>query len=213
MLKQSMVFLAIIALSAIMLTGCKDADTLAPDGPDVITSEQVDNSSNGVNMSYKGVLSETADVFGQSPDGPVVAQNGATLRRTSKGISIKLTMPTPEPGEYEYPTEGVAFSGPGHPEVFTLWAFIFNDPPSDDWDGAFAVAGHVVGGSTLTLSGNISLDTEPFLGSKLENPREAEVHLAIAPHGALDPELLPEALQTPTGPGPDIWWLALFGAE
>jgi hypothetical protein len=216
MVKQGMILLVVMAFSAVMLTGCKDAETLAPAGPDEIDeiiTDHVENSHNGSSASDSGVLSETADVFGQSPDGPVVAEEGATIRRTSKGISIKLKMPTPEPGEYEYPTEGVAFSGPGHPEVFTLWAFIFNDPPADDWDGAFAVAGHVVGGTTLTLSGNISLDTDPFLGSKLENPRGAEVHLAVAPHGALDPDLLPEALQTPTGPGPDIWWLALFEAK
>ena len=74
----------------------------------------------------------------------------------------------------------------------------------------YAVVGHVVDGSTLTLSGRASTNGEPFLGEKLRSPREAEVHLAVAPHGALDPELLPEALNTPTGPGPDIWWIALF---
>lgn len=156
----------------------------------------------------RGNTKQTADVFGQGMDGPVVAEQGATIRRTKNGISMTVSMPTPEPGTYTYPTEGVAFSEEeGPPEVFTLWAFTFDEPG----DGAYAVAGHVVGGPNLTLSGRVSTNTEPLPGwVPLENPTEAGVRLAVAPHGALDPELMPEALRTPTGPGPDVWWLALF---
>lgn len=167
----------------------------------------------------RGVTKQTEDVFGQGPDGPVVAEDGATLGRTRNGISINLSMPTPEPGTYTYPSgpEGGAWTDEeGPPEVFSLWCFVF-DPGQDpfegrpgEWTGVYAVTGHVVGGSTLTLSGHASTNGDPFLGQAVENPREAEVHLAVAPHGALDPNLLPEALNTPTGPGPDIWWLALF---
>lgn len=173
---------------------------------------------------------ETADVFGQGLDGPVVAPDGATIRRTDEGIVMQLEMPTPEPGTYRYPETGGAFSGEGHPEVFTLWGFVFNNPencatpfrctgadvgdepgdPDSPQGGAFAVAGHAVGGGTLTLSGRVGHTTEPFVGAALEDPRGAHVHLAVAPHGELDPDLLPEQLRTPTGPGPDIWWLALF---
>lgn len=172
-----------------------------------------------VAASNEGVLSQTEDVFGQGPYGPVVAEDGATLGRTRKSLSMTLLMPTPEPGTYTYPSgpEGGAWTDEeGPPEVFTLWGFVFDpdqpafDPPDTEWTSVFAVAGHVVDGSTLTLSGGVSADTDPFAGEHLENPDEAEVHLAVAPHGALDPELLPEALNTPTGPGPDIWWLALF---
>jgi hypothetical protein len=166
-----------------------------------------------------GVMSQTADVFGQGPDGPVVAEDGATLRRSHNGLSMTLSMPTPEPGTYMYPggPDGGAWTDEeGPPEVFTLWCFVFDpdqpafDPPDAEWTGVFAVAGHVVDGSTLTLSGGVSAGTDPFAGENLENPDEAEIHLAVAPHGALDPDLLPEALNTPTGPGPDIWWIALF---
>jgi hypothetical protein len=139
-----------------------------------------------------------------------VANGGATLRRTPNGISVTLSMPTPDPGTYTYPSSGEAFSGPGHPEAFTLWVFVFDDPVDPDWTGAFLGGGHLVGGPNLTLSGHISRTTEPFAGERLQNPEHARVHLAVAPHGALDPELLPAAIQTPTGPGPDIWWLALF---
>lgn len=177
-----------------------------------------------------GVQIETSDVFGQGLDGPVVAADGATIRRTADGISMRLEMQTPQPGTYRYPETGAAFAGEGHPEVFTLWGFVFNNPencatpfrctgadvgdapddPQSPQGGAFAVAGHAVGGGTLNLSGQVDPGSEPFVGAALEDPQGAHVHLAVAPHGALDPEQLPEQLQTPTGPGPDIWWLALF---
>lgn len=162
-----------------------------------------------VAATQHGVTSETEDVFGQGIGGSVVAPDGATIKRTANGISMKVSMPTPEPGAYHYPTSGV-YSGPGHPETFSLWAFVFNDPPSKNWDGAFFLGGHVVGGSTLNLSGRVSTNTEPFAGDQLDNPAGAEIHLAVAPHGGLDPELMPEQIKTPTGPGPDIWWLAIF---
>lgn len=166
-----------------------------------------------VPASANGAMTQTADVFGQGLEGPVVAVDGATLKRTDNGIKTKIKMPTPEPGTYDYPTEGSAFTEEeGPPEAFTLWVFVFDDPEDDDWTGAFLGAGHIVGGDTLTLSGHISTNTEPFAGAPLENPREAKVHLAVAPHGALDEEEMPEQIQTPTGPGPDIWWLALFDA-
>lgn len=167
----------------------------------------------GVGMVGTGIAADstkqTTAVFGQGMDGDVVAEDGATLRRTRNGVSMTLSMPTPAPDTYDYPEEGV-YSGPGHPETFTLWAFVFNDPPAEDPDGAFFVAGHAVGGPELTLSGRVSTNTEPFGGERLTNPEGAEVHLAVAPHGGLDPDLMPEQIQTPTGPGPDIWWIALF---
>ena len=172
-----------------------------------------------VAASNEGRITQTADVFGQGPGGSVVAEDGATLGRTRNGLSITLSMPTPEPGSYTYPSgpEGGAWTDDeGPPEVFSLWCFVFDpdqpafNPPDAEWTGAFSVAGHAVGGSTLTLSGRVSTNTEPFRGETLENPREADVHLAVAPHGALVPENLPDAFKTPTGPGPDIGWIALF---
>jgi hypothetical protein len=157
-----------------------------------------------------GVITETEDVFGQGMDGDVVAEDGATIRRTKNGVSINLSMPTPEPGTYTYPSgpeDGAWTDEEGPPEVFTLWCFVFDDP-NEDWTGVYNPAGKMVGGSTLTLSGRASRDINLFAGEPLENPRRRTP--GSRPHGALDPELLPEALNTPTGPGPDIWWLALF---
>lgn len=190
-----------LTIGAALSMACTDADPVATDDATPLSLTALVASNQSV---------ETADVFGQGPDGEVVASDGATLRRTPNGISVSVSMPTPEPGSYTYPTSGEAFSGPGHPEAFSLWVFVFDDPEDPDWTGAFLGGGHPVGGPTLTLSGHITTRTEPFLGDPLANPQGARVHLAVAPHGALEPELLPAQIQTPTGPGPDIWWLALF---
>jgi len=174
---------------------------------------------------------QTADVRGQGPGGPVVADDGATLQRSDSGISAKLQMPTPEPGSYNYPPAQTSppapftfpAAVPGHPEAYSLWMFVFNYPalcsmPCDSNDvgvatpargGAFNVAGHIVGGSNLSLDGRASVNSTPFGGSMLLEPRTAEVHLAVAPHGKLAPELLPDQITKPIG-NPAFWWLAIF---
>ena len=185
----------------------------------------------------QGVVRQTVDVVGQGPAGPVVAENGATVTRTKNGVRISVTMPTPEPGSYDYPPSNIFQTVdpvPGTPEVFTGWAFIFNQPencavpnqcippppgtpaPNDFTEGRGGVynfAGHAVsGGGTLNLVGYIFVGEEQFGGPfGLDNPGGAEIHAAIAPHGVLVPELLPEQIGTPVG-SPPFWWLALFPA-
>jgi hypothetical protein len=178
-----------------------------------------------------GVSSETADVVGQGSAGPVVAADGATLQRSDTGISVKLAMPTPAPGTYLYPPAN-AFQpvAPfvGHPEAFSLWVFVFNYPalcsaPCDSNDlgvdkpamgGAFNGAGHIAGGPHLNFSGRVSKNTAPlagtpFVSSMLLEPRTAEVHLAVAPHGGLQPHLMPDQITKPVG-ATMHWWLAIF---
>jgi hypothetical protein len=177
------------------------------------------------------VATQTADVFGQGPGGPVVAEDGATIQRSDSGVSAKLTMPTPTPGSYNYPPAQTnppapftfPAAVPGHPEAYSLWMFVFNYPalcsmPCDANDigmatpargGAINVAGHIVGGPTLTLDGHASLNTAPFGGSPLLEPRTAAIHLAVAPHGKLDPALLPDQITKPIG-NPSFWWIAIF---
>ncbi len=189
-----------------------------------------------------GVTTQTRDVVGQGMGGPVVSPDGATIQRSDSGVSAKLRMPTPEPDSYVYPgtdsipgnplqppaTGLVGFppAVPGHPEAYSLWVFVFNDPSvcaSDpctiaDFNanlgtaGAFNAGGHLVGGGNLQLSGRVTLSSTPFVGAMLTNPQGAEVHLAVAPHGALDPALLPEMINLPIG-NPPYWWLAIFQAE
>jgi hypothetical protein len=138
-------------------------------------------------------------------------------------------MPTPVPGSYNYPPANMfqpIAPVPGTPEVFTGWAFVFNMPqtcavPNDCTSADFAAgrggsgvynyAGHAVsGGGTLNLSGHISVGEALFAGgSPLTNPAGAHVHVAVAPHGLLLPDLLPAQINTPVG-SPPFWWLAIF---
>lgn len=179
----------------------------------------------GLNAHAQGASTSTVDVVGQSPTGNTVAEDGATIIRTKNGITASLKMPTPVPGEYEYPAgngfQPLVFMGA--PEVFTGWIFIFNYPaqcsdgicdlndlgPTPAMGGAYNFGGHIVGGSTLNIAGNISVGEPTFAGAPLSNPAGAEVHLAIAPHGTLQPDMLPDQITKPIG-GPDQWWLAIF---
>ena len=177
---------------------------------------------------------ETADVRGQGLGGPLVADDGAAILRLPNGVKAQLDMATPEPGSYTYPVGPTGSGVPGHPEVYSLWVFVFFNPeacasdpcgPGDlinDPDvvaGAFNAGGHVVGGSNLKLSGFVNTSAFTFGGPNAETIGEAfamgydlesaDIHLAVAPHGALAPELLPASISTPVG-GPGHWWIAIF---
>ena len=163
------------------------------------------------------VTVEKADVIGQGMAG------------SGTGLTASIRIPTPTMGSYEYPP-GNAFNPdavPGHPEVFSFWVFVFNYPEQcatpnacdlgDFMAGrgapaAFNAGGHVVGYAPyLQLSGHVSFNSKPFLppGGRLIEPETAEVHLAIAPHGALVSEFMPQQIQTPIG-SLDHWWMAFF---
>lgn len=167
---------------------------------------------------------ETADIMSQDSEA-VYAADGARLVRQANGIAVSMKMPAPQPGEYTYP-DGVE---PGHPEVFTLWMFVFNHPdhcvgecgladisnPNVGF-GVYDVAGHANAGASLTLSGRIGVG-DPAIAPPgitphpLSNPAGAEVHLAVTSHGALDPATLPDEFRIPTGsPMCECWWVAIF---
>lgn len=177
---------------------------------------------------------ETEDIFGQGKGGPTVAADGAKILRGAKGVTASVRMPTPAPGDYMYP-EGPSASGEeGHPEAFSLWVFLFFNPEACDGDcdapdlatnpdvvaGAFNAGGHLVAGPNLTISGKANqqsptfgpadfAETIPEALSMGHEIADAEIHLAVAPHGALSPELLPAQIKTPAG-DPSFWWLAIF---
>lgn len=185
--------------AALLATGCTDAD---PVGPEAAKEPLVAAAGAVARAQGQGSALQTADIFGQAAAGErevVYAEGGAILRRTSSGISIQVRMPTPEPGTYEYP----AGAEMGHPEAFTLWIFADGVP--------FLGAGHVVGGRQLTLSGHIAKTTVPFTGGEPlgEAVATADVRITIAPHGRVDPDKLPEQIQTPSGSDP-FWWVAQF---
>jgi len=167
---------------------------------------------------------ERANVMNQG-GATVLAPDGAKIVRQANGIHASVTMPAPAPGTYIYP----GGTEPGHPEVFTLWMFVFNYPDNctypcngDDLSnpdvafGAYNVAGHVNGGGTLNLSGRVGVG-EPAGGPPgsamlpLSNPAGAELHLAVTSHGGLNPATLPGEFSRPTGsPMCGCWWVAIF---
>ena len=193
------------------------------------------NSGGGVTKQTRNVMGPSL-ILAEDPDDltdcepydddnpearPVYKEDGATLRRNPNSISAKIAIDTPEPGTYCYVEGETAVAEAGPPEAFTLWLFTFDeeqggfdqDPDDPDvepfpWSGAFFVAGHVVGGPTLNLSGQISRQTEPFVGFPLEDP-DVEVHLAVAPHGALAPDIMPDQIKTPAGTS-GHWWVSIF---
>jgi hypothetical protein len=166
---------------------------------------------------------EYAHVSNQGGGG-VYAMNGGSLVREPTGLQARVSMPTPAPGSYSYPSG----TTPGHPEVFTLWIFVFNYPDlcsdpcnMDDLGvdkpargGAYNAGGHAVSGDTLSIAGRIGVGETPFdhpviTMAPLELPGTALVHLAIAPHGGLDPSKLPNEFRIPTGTMAH-WWVAMF---
>lgn len=176
---------------------------------------------------------ERADIVGQGPAGSVVSPGGAEIHRGANGVTAKVSLPTPEPDTYVYPQGPTASGVPGHPEAFSLWVFVFFNPDACDGGcdgadltgntdvvaGAFNAGGHLVGGPDLTISGQVNHQSAVFGGANAESIPEAlalgytidgaEIHLAVAPHGALDPDLLPQAIKTPVG-NAAFWWLAFF---
>ena len=185
----------------------------------------------------EGGKRQAADVVGQSPAGPVVSPDGASLIRTKNGITASMNMPTPMSGSYSYPPANpfqTVAPVPGTPEVFSGWLFFFNNPencavpnqcippapgtpaPNDFTEGRGGVynfAGHAISGrGSLNMVGHISVGETQFGGPfALDNPTGAEIHLAVAPHGLLVPELMPQQINTPVG-NPSFWWLALLPA-
>jgi hypothetical protein len=242
LLRSGQFYFAIAALifAGTSQLGCENSEgpagvvgAITSDGLESVSGVDAGNS----NKQGVGAIKQTVDVVGQGPAGPVVAELGATVIRTKNGVRIALTMPTPMPGSYSYPPPNgfqTIAPAPGTPEVFTGWAFIFNEPencavpyecippppgapaPNDFTEargGVHNYAGHAISGSgTLNLVGHISVGESRFGGPfGLEDPVGAEIHVAAAPHGVLLPELLPDQINTPVG-SPPFWWLALFPA-
>jgi hypothetical protein len=178
----------------------------------------------------------TADFAGQGGDGPMLAVDGARLVRSEDGLRVSATVPTPVAGSYEYPSgdmvpgwstahPDVQVGGPGEPEVFTMWAVVFNYPDectdascgADDFHpdaaakgGVYQADGRVAKGDVMELVGSVRIGQLPFTGSPLENTLGAEVHLAIAPHGKALPA--PDNWRQLNGPlgNPTLWWAATF---
>ena len=178
---------------------------------------------------------ETTDLSGQGGGG-TVSVDGVRINRSATGVTASITMPTPQPGSYSYPpsamfptSSGVA----GHPEAFSLWVIVFFNPDACDGAcdmpdvttnpnvvaGGYNGGGHMAAGPKLTLSGRVNAESATFGGPNAESIAQAladgysfadaHIHIAVAPHGALAPELLPQQITTPAGT-PAYWWLGIF---
>jgi hypothetical protein len=180
--------------------------------------------------AFAKVTKQTEHVMNQDGEG-YYAKDAAHLTRQTNGISIRVSVPVPQPNTYTYP-EGVPTPS-ASPEVFTGWAFVFNYPDKcangpgncsgpdlfnpDVGTGVYNFAGHPTGaGGNMVLTGSIQVG-QPAGGppgstmAPLSNPGGAEVHVAIAPHGLIDPSNMPAQANTPVG-SPDCacWWVAVF---
>jgi hypothetical protein len=181
---------------------------------------------------------QSVDLSEQGAPDSVYEANGARLQRRADGLFVEVDVPTPEPGAYEYPTRDmippwvethpvVGQGARDAPEIFTLWLFAFNDPgsctegqcDSDDIGveaaargGVYQIDGRIAADDTVQLTGNVRLGQSQLDGAPLADPLDAEVHIAIAPHGrALSGADRTIQLNTPIG-NPALWWGARFPA-
>ena len=203
-------------LCVVFAGGCSDRTTLAPSALASRTAGASAAQNSG--PEYEDVSNQGGPAAG------IYAPGGASLLRQTNGLQASVSMPTPEPDSYRYPAGKVA----GHPEVFTAWMFVFNNPelctePCDFDDlgvdkpakgGVYNLGGHPASGNSLTISGRVAVGEPPaphpvVTFAPLESPDTAEVHLAVAPHGALDPASLPDEFRLPAG-SLDFWWVAMF---
>ena len=117
----------------------------------------------------------------EDPDGPpqtLIKVDGAssTLTRDANGITATFN------------TEGLI---PGN--AYTLWFVIFGDAPGPPIMDAFA-DGIVVGKSgEANFSGHLSI------GEIFDKPLTSEVHLALRTHGPVQPEMMPDQIETMDG--------------
>lgn len=178
---------------------------------------------------------ETSDMGVQGQSDVPMVDDGARLQRRIDGVSVDVAIPTPAPGSYEYPTgdmvppwaephPAVSSGAYEAPEVFTLWLFAFNEPSqcTDDCDlddlavgaaargGSYQLDGRIGDDDTLAFAGTVRLGQPSLNGAPLDNPRGAEIHVAIAPHGRVLPgEAGWRQLNGPIG-NPSLWWAASF---
>ena len=194
----------------------------------------------GAERQVAPLLGQTSDncaapLPGSGPR-PMIEGGSATVIRTDTGFTAFVSLPTPAPGTYCYPPAALATDPsagpavPGHPEAFSLWGIYFNNPENclpggcsamdvlgpncvNAQAGAVKLSGHMASNGTLQLSGHLSVGDGPLgaLGcAPLTDPYGSELHIAVGPHGALQPALLPTLISVPPGGGPGYWFPAVF---
>ena len=147
---------------------------------------------------------QRADVMEQGGGGKYQAK-GAKLVRTDHSVELRWSVKTPKPGSYTYPSPEMVPPGApihppisaGYPEVYTLWLFAFDHPElcSDGvCDGndigdtpargsVYQLDGEIAREHRLRMQGKVRLGQHAVNGPGLANPKGAELHVAMAPHG------------------------------
>jgi len=122
----------------------------------------------------------TVSVF-ENPNGPEgdlveIMGTSSTIHRNENGITVN------------FKTENLIPNN-----VYTLWWVVFGNPTGPPTLITYA-AGHITGGNG---KGNFSSHLN--VGPDFNNPLTAEVHLALRSHGPLQPDMMPEQIQTING--------------
>ena len=170
MLTKNLFFFLLVCFA---MTSCNKEDTLQTD---ITTIE------NSTLLLAEIRTPGTSVVIKENPDGPPMGPfieipgTSSTLHRNANGITAN------------FKTSGL-ISG----NAYTLWWVIFGDAPGPPILVTHA-AGHVVG-----ESGNGNFSSNISVGEVFNNPLTAEVHLALRSHGPVQPEMMPDQIETIDG--------------
>lgn len=151
-------------------------------------------------------VDRSTNVLFDSETGAVIEGSRSTLVRTDHGLAMTIRTRDLQPGH-----------------THTVWWVVFNNP-QDCEDGAGEVAcgegdlvspdvdltlapaaGNVAGGAGHSAFGgflrvddtrNLVGEGTPLMTGPLTNPRAAEVHLVVRDHGPVNPEWMPDQIQT-----------------
>lgn len=160
-------------LIGFVLTSCNKEEMLPTD------NLTIDNSTLKVaDLSAPA----TSIVILENPDGPPMGPfveipgTSSTLHRNANGITVN------------FKTENLIPNN-----AYTMWFVIFGDAPGPPVLVTYA-AGHVAG-----KSGKGNFSAHISVGEIFNNPLTAEVHLALRTHGPVQPEMMPDQIETIDG--------------
>ncbi len=175
MLTKKLFFFLLVCFA---MASCNKEDTLPADDSTISNSSIDHSTSTEVNFRTP----PTSVVIQENPEGPPMGPfieipgTSSKLHRNANGITVNFKTKNLIPNN-----------------AYTLWWVIFGDDPGPPILVTHA-AGHVVGGSG---KGNFS--SHLSVGEIFNNPLTAEVHLALRTHGPVQPEMMPDQIQTIDG--------------
>ncbi len=174
MLTKKLLFFLLVCF---VMTSCNKGDTLLADNS-TVDNATIDNSIlTGADIRTPA----TTVVIQENPDGPPMGPfvdilgTSSKLNRSANGITVN------------FKTNGLI---PGN--AYTMWWVVFGETPGPPT--VTYAAGHVANGNG---KGNFS--SHQSVSETFNNPLTAEIHLALRSHGPVQPEMMPEQIQTING--------------